>query len=93
MGKRHVSSSGTHRAVASRWERIYAIHDRCSHRGCSLRDGTFDGDYVTCGCNGSRFDLRDGSLARGPATAPQPSFQVREREGIIEIRRLSAGLS
>lgn len=58
-----------------------------------MHDGTFDGGYVTCGCRGSRFDLRDGSLARGPATAPQRSFQVREREGILEIRRLSAGLS
>lgn len=74
-------------------ERIYAIHDRCSHRGCSLHDGAFDGDYVVCSCHGSRFDLRDGSLTRGPATAPQPAFQVREREGILELRRLSPGVS
>jgi nitrite reductase/ring-hydroxylating ferredoxin subunit/uncharacterized membrane protein len=69
-------------------EQIFAIHDRCSHRGCSLSDGTLEGDQIECGCHGSRFDRRDGSLKRGPATAAQPAFQVRERDGRVEIRRL-----
>jgi nitrite reductase/ring-hydroxylating ferredoxin subunit/uncharacterized membrane protein len=71
-------------------EQIYAIHDRCSHRGCSLSDGEVDGEEIVCACHGSRFDRRDGSVKHGPATAPQPAFQVRDREGVIEIRRLSA---
>lgn len=69
-------------------ERIYAIHDRCSHRGCSLAEGTVEGQEIVCGCHFSRFDLRDGSVTRGPATAPQPAFQVRERDGVLEVRRL-----
>jgi nitrite reductase/ring-hydroxylating ferredoxin subunit/uncharacterized membrane protein len=68
---------------------IYAIHDRCSHRGCSLSDGEVDGEEIVCACHGSRFDRRDGSVKHGPATAPQPAFQVRDRDGVIEIRRLS----
>ncbi|MGN6167849.1 MAG: Rieske 2Fe-2S domain-containing protein [Solirubrobacteraceae bacterium] len=67
---------------------VYAIHDRCSHRGCSLSDGTVEGVEIVCACHGSRFDLRDGALRHGPATAAQPSFQVREQDGRIEIRRL-----
>ena len=67
---------------------VFAIHDRCGHRGCSLSDGTVEGHEVVCACHGSRFDLRDGALRQGPATAAQPSFQVRERDGRIEIRRL-----
>jgi nitrite reductase/ring-hydroxylating ferredoxin subunit/uncharacterized membrane protein len=67
-------------------DRVLAIHDRCSHRGCSLSDGQIDGHSVTCACHGSRFDLRDGSLERGPATTPQPAYETREREGRIEIR-------
>jgi nitrite reductase/ring-hydroxylating ferredoxin subunit/uncharacterized membrane protein len=70
-------------------DRVFAIHDRCSHRGCSLSDGKLEGDEIVCACHGSRFDRRDGSLKRGPATAPQPAFQVREREGRVEIRRLT----
>ncbi len=67
-------------------DQVLAIHDRCSHRGCSLADGALEGDEVVCACHGSRFVLRDGSLRGGPATAPQPAFQTRERDGRIEIR-------
>ena len=73
--------------VVRRGDRTLAIHDRCSHRGCSLAAGEIEGDEVVCACHGSRFDLTDGSLKRGPATAPQPAFEVREREGRIELRR------
>lgn len=65
---------------------LYAIHDRCSHRGCSLRDGERDGETIVCACHGSRFHLRDGAVLNGPATAPQPAFETRERDGAIEVR-------
>ena len=66
---------------------MLAIHDRCSHRGCSLADGRLDGDEIVCACHGSRFDLTDGSVRRGPATAPQPAFEAREHENRLELRR------
>ena len=69
-------------------QEIFAIHDRCSHRGCSLSEGKLDGHEVVCACHGSRFDVRDGSLKGGPATSAQPAFQVRERDGRIEVRRV-----
>lgn len=65
---------------------VHAIHDRCSHRGCSLSDGELDGEAVTCVCHGSRFDLRDGSVLKGPAATDQPAYEVRESEGRIELR-------
>ncbi len=68
-------------------EQVFASHDRCSHRGCSLSDGEVEGEHIVCACHGSRFHRRDGSVQRGPATAPQPAFQVRERDGRVEIRR------
>jgi nitrite reductase/ring-hydroxylating ferredoxin subunit/uncharacterized membrane protein len=70
-------------------ENIYAIHDRCSHRGCSLSDGSLEGDQIVCSCHGSRFSLRDGAVSHGPATAAQPAFQVRLQDGRVEVRRLS----
>jgi len=69
-------------------ENIFAIHDRCSHRGCSLSEGSLEGQEIVCACHGSRFSLRDGALKGGPATAAQPSFQVRVRDGRVEVRRL-----
>jgi nitrite reductase/ring-hydroxylating ferredoxin subunit/uncharacterized membrane protein len=70
-------------------ESIYAIHDRCSHRGCSLSEGSVEGDEIVCSCHGSRFSLRDGAVSRGPATAAQPAFQVRVEDGRVEVRRLT----
>ncbi len=69
-------------------EELFAIHDRCSHRGCSLSEGSLEGDEIVCGCHGSRFDRRDGSVRQGPATAPQPAFDVRVRDERVEIRRM-----
>ena len=66
---------------------LFALHDRCSHRGCSLSEGEIEGDVIVCACHGSRFDRRDGSVRQGPATAPQPAFETRVRDDRIEIRR------
>jgi nitrite reductase/ring-hydroxylating ferredoxin subunit len=65
---------------------FHAIHDRCSHRGCSLADGELAKETITCPCHGSRFSLRDGSVLRGPATVGQPAYDVRESGGKVEIK-------
>lgn len=72
-------------------DRLHAVHDRCSHRGCSLSDGDIDGHMVTCSCHGSQFDLTDGSVIRGPATASQPVFEARENDGRVEVRLSQRG--
>ena len=70
--------------------RLHALADRCSHRGCSLSDGKLNADgTLTCRCHGSTFRL-DGSIVKGPATSPQPEFDVRTHVGKIEIRRHAA---
>jgi nitrite reductase/ring-hydroxylating ferredoxin subunit len=71
-------------------DHFHAIHDRCSHRGCSLADGELEKETITCACHGSKFSLRDGSVLRGPATAGQPAFEVRESDGRVEVK-LAAG--
>jgi nitrite reductase/ring-hydroxylating ferredoxin subunit len=72
-------------------DHLHAIHDRCSHRGCSLSDkGEVDGEIVTCSCHGSQFDLHGGTVQRGPATVDQPVYEVRESGGRIELKLQSA---
>jgi nitrite reductase/ring-hydroxylating ferredoxin subunit len=71
--------------------RIVALHDRCSHRGCLLSEvGTVADGVIECGCHGSRFSLDDGSVQRGPATADQPAFEVRESADRVEVRLKSS---
>jgi nitrite reductase/ring-hydroxylating ferredoxin subunit/uncharacterized membrane protein len=65
---------------------ICALSDVCNHAGGPLHEGDIDGLGVTCPWHASRFDLTDGSVLRGPATAPQPSYETRVQDGKIEVR-------
>jgi Rieske [2Fe-2S] domain len=49
------------------------------------------GGCLTCPWHGSVFRLADGSVARGPATAPQPAFRTREVGGAIQVCLPGAG--
>lgn len=68
-------------------ERYYAIANTCSHAGGPLDEGELQGDVVQCPWHGSRFRLRDGKPLTGPATAAQPRYDVRIRDGQIELKR------
>ena len=68
-------------------DEVLALHDRCSHRGCSLATGEVQDGAIVCPCHGSRFDLRSGEVLVGPATAPQPVLETRTSAGRIEVRR------
>lgn len=66
---------------------IHAIADRCSHAGGPLHEGEVDAELcVVCPWHGSRFRIADGSVATGPATSPQPAFDVRVSDGHVEVR-------
>jgi nitrite reductase/ring-hydroxylating ferredoxin subunit/uncharacterized membrane protein len=68
--------------------RIYAIGSRCSHAGGPLEEGAVDEMHCTVQCpwHQSVFSLDDGRVVHGPASVPQASYEVRVREGQIEIR-------
>jgi nitrite reductase/ring-hydroxylating ferredoxin subunit/uncharacterized membrane protein len=66
---------------------ICGIAERCSHRGGPLHEGEVENGRVTCPWHGSEFDLCSGELLRGPATAPQPAYETRVKDGRIEVRR------
>ena len=66
---------------------LFALSDRCSHRGCSLGEGEVHDGTVTCPCHGSTFRLADGAVVRGPATSPQQSYEVRSHKGNLQLRQ------
>jgi nitrite reductase/ring-hydroxylating ferredoxin subunit/uncharacterized membrane protein len=67
--------------------RIVAYADRCSHRGGPLHEGDIVDGCIECPWHGSRFELGDGAVARGPATRPQPAYEVRVHNERVEVRR------
>jgi nitrite reductase/ring-hydroxylating ferredoxin subunit len=71
-------------------ERLLAIGDRCTHQGAPLSRGrvTFSGSIaqVTCPAHGSAFDLTTGHVMRAPATSPEPAYDARVTNGVVELR-------
>jgi nitrite reductase/ring-hydroxylating ferredoxin subunit len=70
---------------------VRVLADRCSHMSGPLSDGELDDGCLTCPWHGSVFRIADGSVARGPATAPQPAFEVREADGAFQVCLPGAG--
>jgi nitrite reductase/ring-hydroxylating ferredoxin subunit/uncharacterized membrane protein len=72
-------------------ERVHVLADRCSHLSGPLSDGDYRDGCLACPWHSSTFRVTDGSVARGPATAPQPVFRTRSSGGIIQVCLPGAG--
>jgi nitrite reductase/ring-hydroxylating ferredoxin subunit len=70
---------------------IRVLADRCSHMSGPLSGGELADGCLTCPWHGSVFRIADGSVARGPATAPQPAFEAREADDTIQVCLPGAG--
>ena len=84
--RRLVEVDGVGVVVGREQGRLYALADRCCHRGGPLHKGRVANGEITCPWHGSTFRIDDGSLVRGPAAYPQPVYDVRVESGGIEVR-------
>jgi nitrite reductase/ring-hydroxylating ferredoxin subunit len=71
-----VVARGQQLLLANVAGKYYAIGDICMHQGCTLSEGTLEGDKVECPCHGSTYDLKTGKFVRGPTTKGEPSYPV-----------------
>jgi nitrite reductase/ring-hydroxylating ferredoxin subunit len=83
---RRVRAGPTDILLYRREGRVFALADRCSHRGGPLHEGRVHDGQVTCPWHQSTFHLDGGAILQGPATAPQPCYDVRVRDGAVEVR-------
>ncbi len=63
---------------------LYAIDNRCPHRGGLLCEGDLAGLVLHCPLHAWPFDLRTGECTRIPSVRLR-TYEVRIREGRIEI--------
>jgi nitrite reductase/ring-hydroxylating ferredoxin subunit len=63
-------------AVANIDGQLFAIGDVCTHRGCSLSEGTLAGSVAVCPCHGGEFDVKSGEVRGGPPPLPAKAFPV-----------------
>ena len=85
-GLLRIQVAGQQVVLAGASGQLHAMGATCSHYGAPLDQGSIEGDCLVCPWHGSRFRLSDGSVARGPATAPQLSYDVRIDGNRVQLR-------
>jgi nitrite reductase (NADH) small subunit len=71
-------------------DRVFALRDRCPHRGGPLSQGIVHGDCVTCPLHDWVIELTSGT-ARSPDEGVVQTFEVRVERGRVLVGILSAG--
>lgn len=84
-----VTASGVSVVLLRQGKQFCALSATCPHAGGPLDEGTLTGDIVECPWHGSRFHMCDGRVLTGPATVNAPRYDVRVRNGQVEVRRAS----
>lgn len=84
---KQADAQGTAVLLVKQAGQIYALDDTCVHAGCSLAGGKLQGRSIVCPCHGSQFDLASGKVINGPATMPEPKYDVRITDGMIEVKQ------
>jgi nitrite reductase/ring-hydroxylating ferredoxin subunit/uncharacterized membrane protein len=78
-------------ALLRRGSSVVAISGTCPHWGGPLAEGKLvecDGaTAVECPWHASQFNIEDGTACQGPAAMPVNTYEVRVREGNVEVRR------
>jgi nitrite reductase/ring-hydroxylating ferredoxin subunit/uncharacterized membrane protein len=83
-----VTAAGVAVVLLRQGSQLYAISATCPHAGGPLDEGTLTGDVVQCPWHGSRFCIRDGRALTGPTTVNAPRYDIRVRDGQVEVKRL-----
>jgi nitrite reductase/ring-hydroxylating ferredoxin subunit len=71
-------------AVARVGTALFAFDDL--YEGCPLSSGLLTGTTLMSQCDGSLFDLSNGTVKRGPAKTALKTYEVREQGGKIQVR-------
>lgn len=67
--------------------KIYAIGDTCTHRGCSLSEGTLEDTTVICPCHEGRFDITTGKVIGSPPKRDEPSYEVQLQDSDVLVKK------
>lgn len=64
---------------------FHAMDGLCPHQGGPVGTGVLCGTVITCPWHGWQFDVVTGRHQISP-TVQQAVFEVRERDGLVEVR-------
>lgn len=82
-----VVVNGVRAVLIKQQGHVFALGERCAHLGGPLAEGKVGNGSVQCPWHGSTYALEDGHVLKGPSAHGQPCFDVRIRNGNVEIRK------
>jgi nitrite reductase (NADH) small subunit len=86
LGSRVVrSDTGDIAIFRTEGDRVFAVHDKCPHKGGPLSQGIVHGDTVTCPLHSWKIQLGSGE-AVAPDVGCTRSFDVRVENGRILLK-------
>lgn len=81
-----VDADGTRVVLFRRGHQIDALAATCTHAGGPLDQGEVSDGCVRCPWHGSVFALTSGEVVHGPASIPEPAYDVRVVGDKVEVR-------
>lgn len=85
LGSRVVQSARGDIAVFRNAEnKVFALHDKCPHKGGPLSQGIVHGEKVTCPLHGWNIGLADGK-AVAPDEGHTPCVEVKVEDGAVYL--------
>jgi nitrite reductase (NADH) small subunit len=85
LGSRVVaSSSGDIAIFRTADDEVFAMHDKCPHKGGPLSQGIVTGKVVTCPLHGWKIGLEDGN-AVAPDVGCTQAFSVKRVDNAVWI--------
>jgi nitrite reductase (NADH) small subunit len=86
LGSRVVKSAAGDIAVfRSASDDVFALHDKCPHKGGPLSQGIVHGRQVACPLHGWKIGLEDGQAA-APDTGCTRPFVVKVEGGLVLLK-------
>lgn len=81
-----VELDGAKIVLAHVGDRVFALHDECTHEEFPLSSGELVGGQLTCSLHGARFDLETGAPRALPAVRPVRTYEARVEGEDIQVR-------
>jgi nitrite reductase/ring-hydroxylating ferredoxin subunit len=80
-----VSVNGTPVALAREGDKIFALHDQCTHGAARLSDGYVEDGCIECPLHQGLFDLATGEPRSAPVKLAVKVYPVRREGGRIAV--------
>ena len=82
-----VVAGGEDILVVNAGGKLYAISNKCTHRGGPLDEGELEGSTVTCPWHGGQFDLTSGKVLTPPPMKDEVTYDIRVDGSDVLIKK------